>query len=66
MDKVIAEYGPEIIRNFNTDFYRKIRLDPRYHALQDKYGYTEIMYEDVEFEITWPPGMSAPSKPATP
>jgi hypothetical protein len=58
MDKAIEARGSEVVDLIDTDYYEKIKSDPRWRALRDKYGYAADPVEDIEIEITLPPGVT--------
>lgn len=59
IDKVIAETGPEILRQFlGSGLTSKIESDPRWHALLNRYGYIEQSADEIEFQFILPPGVS--------
>lgn len=41
----------------DTDYYENIRLDPRWRVLCEKHGYYDVPVEDIEIDITLPPGV---------
>ena len=57
LDKAIETQGTEIIGNIDTDLYEKIKPDPRWRALREKYEEDETA-EEIEFNITLPPGVT--------
>lgn len=58
LDEMVAVQGPELLRLIDTDLYEKIKTDPRWRALRDKYGYHDEPVEAVKFKYTLPPGVS--------
>jgi len=57
LDKAIEIKGADIIGYIDTELYEKIKPDPRWQALREKYGYDETT-EEIEFNITLPPGVT--------
>jgi len=57
IDKAIETQGTEIIGNIDTDLYEKIKPDPRWRALREKYEEDDTAGE-IEFNITLPPGVT--------
>jgi len=58
LDEMVAVEGPENLRDIDTDLYEKIKSDPRWRALRDKYGYHDRRVGAIEFRYTLPPGVS--------
>ena len=57
LDKAIETHGTEVIGWIDTDLYEKIKPDPRWRALREKYEEDETA-EEIEFNITLPPGVT--------
>ena len=50
--------GPNVLDMINTDYYKKIKSDPRWRALRESHGYDDVPLEDIEIDITLPPGVT--------
>jgi len=59
LDKAVELHGTKIIGNIDTDLYEKIKPDPRWRVLREKYEEDETA-EEIEFNITLPPGVTLP------
>ena len=58
LDKMIEVEGPELLSSIDTDLYAKIKSDPRWRSMRDKYGYFDTPVEAIEFTYSLPPGAS--------
>jgi len=58
LDKMLAQNGPESIRNTESEFFRNLRLDPRWPAFAEKHGYRARYSEAIEFNLELPPGVT--------
>lgn len=58
IDRLIEMEGPEWIDDIDTDLYEKIKSDPRWRALREKYGFEDYAVEEIEFKLTLPPGVT--------
>ena len=61
LDKMIVQDGSEMVANIDTELYAKIKSDPRWRTLRDKYGYHDEPIEPVEaieFRYSLPTGVS--------
>lgn len=58
LDKAVDEEGPYLVGIINTDYYEKIKSDPRWRALREKHGYFDDQIEAIEIEVTLPPGVT--------
>lgn len=58
LDKMLEIEGPEWVGLVDTDYYEKIKSDPRWRALRKKHGYDDDAVEDVEINITLPHGVT--------
>ena len=56
IDRMIESEGHESVGLIDTDLYQKIKTDPRWDAMREKYGLVNL-YENIEFEITLPAGV---------
>ena len=58
LDKMIEVEGPELLSSIDTDLYAKIKSDPRWRSMRDKYGYFDTPVEAIDFTYSLPPGAS--------
>ena len=58
LDIMVDTLGPEWVDVIDTDYYQKIKSDPRWRALREKHGYSDVPVEGIEIEITLPPGVA--------
>jgi adenylate cyclase len=58
LDKMIAEEGPDLLEAIDTDLYAKIKSDPRWRLMRDKYGYFDTPVEAIDFTYSLPAGAS--------
>jgi len=58
LDKTIEAHGPDVLASIDSDLYAKIKSDPRWRSMRDKYGYFDTPAEAVEFTYSLPPGAS--------
>jgi TolB-like protein len=58
LDHMVEAEGSEMIDMIHTDYYEKIKSDPRWRALREKYGYFDVPIEGIEIEVTLPPGVT--------
>ena len=58
LDKTIEVHGPDVLASIDSDLYAKIKSDPRWRSMRDKYGYFDTPVEAVEFTYSLPPGAS--------
>jgi len=59
LDKAVETQGTDIVEMIDTDLYEKIKPDPRWRALREKYEADEST-GNIEFNITLPPGVTIP------
>jgi tetratricopeptide (TPR) repeat protein len=58
LDYMVESEGPDMIEIIDTDYYKKIKPDPRWRALREKHGYFDAPIENIEIEVTLPPGVT--------
>lgn len=58
LDKAVVANGPEFIGRIDTPLYEKIKSDPRWHDLRNRYGYSDEPVESIEFDYSLSPGLS--------
>jgi hypothetical protein len=58
IDKAIEEQGPDLVGIIDTDYYEKIKSDPRWRALREKHGYFDVPIEGIVIDVTLPPGVT--------
>ena len=58
IDITVETNGPDQVGIIDTDYYEKIKSDPRWRALREKHGYFDVPIENIEIEVTLPPGVT--------
>ena len=58
LDYMVETEGSEMIDTIDTDYYEKIKSDPRWRALREKHGYFDVPIEGIEIDVTLPPGVT--------
>lgn len=58
LDKAIESDGPNLVAWIDTDLYDKIKPDPRWQALRDRYGVRDVPRDEVKFDYSLPAGAS--------
>jgi hypothetical protein len=58
LDYMVESEGPDMIELIDTDYYKKIKSDPRWHTLREKHGYFDAPIEGIEIDVTLPPGVT--------
>ena len=58
LDYMVESEGPDMIELIDTDYYKKIKSDPRWRALREKHGYFDAPIESIDIEVTLPPGVT--------
>lgn len=58
LEKMVELDGPETLAYIDTDFYDKIKPDPRWRELRARYGYADDMHEEIEINVTLPAGVT--------
>ena len=58
LDIMVETLGPDWIDSIDTDYYEKIKSDPRWRALREKHGYFDVPIEGIEIDVTLPPGVT--------
>ena len=58
LEKAIEANGPGLFLSLGADLYAKIRPDPRWQAMRDMYGASDVPVEEVSFDYSLPAGAS--------
>jgi tetratricopeptide (TPR) repeat protein len=58
LDIMVETSGADYLELIDTDYYEKIKSDPRWRALRDKHGYFDVPIEGIEIDVTLPPGVT--------
>jgi tetratricopeptide (TPR) repeat protein len=58
LDIMVETSGADYVEIIDTDYYERIKSDPRWRALREKHGYYDVSVEGIEIEITLPPGVT--------
>jgi TolB-like protein len=58
LDKAVEKQGPDQMGLIDTDYYERIKSDPRWRALREKHGYFDVHIQAIEIEVTLPPGVT--------
>jgi adenylate cyclase len=58
LDKAIELHGARVVGWIDTGLYQKLKSDPRWGALREKYGYSDQAMEAIEFSLNVPSGAS--------
>lgn len=58
LNKAIETDGPGFLGSMNILMYAKISSDPRWRELRDRYGFSDVPVESIEFDYSLAPRLS--------
>ena len=58
LDIMVENSGADYVELIATDYYERIKPDPRWRALREKHGYFDVPLEGIEIDVTLPPGVT--------
>ena len=64
---MVEQHGPGLAGAVKTELYEPIKSDPRWNAFLEKYGFPDVDYSHIEFDlklpdVDWAPAEIRPSK----
>lgn len=65
LEKATESSGPDFLASISVDLYAKMKTDPRWQTMLDKYGIDDLRYDEVTFDYSLPAGAAIDQGPDT-